>query len=346
MLNTVSERGDAAASARAFHDSLLVIDGHADTVLDLSGLSYSRPKDKPRDFFARGDHGHIDFPRLVEGNVGCQIFALFTDDELVAEAKAHTWRLLETMEAQLKADRGIVLATKASEILDARAAGKRVGMLSIEGGEAIGESLDELRAFFARGVRLMGLTWNRRNALGRGAGTGTAADGRGGLTDFGRKVVKEMERLGMVVDASHLSDEAFDDLLAVAERPVVASHSNSRALVPHRRNLEDAQAERIAKTGGLIGITFAGVFVDPEPAKVTKERVLEHLEHFLSVVGPDHVGLGSDFDGFTDKYGIAFGSAAELPWITENLLARGHSRADIAKVMGGNWLRVLKDICG
>ena len=346
MPTTFTDRDKVPRSPGGFHDSLLVIDGHADTVLDLSGLSYTRPKDRSRDFFAKGEYGHLDFPRLVEGNVGCQVFALFTDDQLVPEATSHTWRMLETMEAQFEAGRGIVLAKNAAEILAARAAGKRAGMLSIEGGEAIGESIDELRAFYGRGVRLMGLTWNRRNALARGAGTGTAADGVGGLTDFGRKVVGEMERLGMVVDVSHLSDEAFDDLLAVAERPLVASHSNSRALVPHRRNLDDAQVERIAKTGGLVGVTFAGTFVDADPAKVTKERVMEHLEHFISVVGPDHVGLGSDFDGFTEKYGIAFGSASELPWITDTLLRRGHSQADVAKIMGGNWLRVLSEICG
>jgi len=337
-------------NARALHDSLLVVDGHADTVLDLVGLSYAHPEDGPRDFFERGVHGHIDLPRLIEGGVGCQVFALFTDDKLVAEARAHTWRLLEKMEEVFAAGRGIVLARTAAEIRAARAAGQVAGMLSIEGGEALGEDagrgLDELRAFHERGVRLLGLTWNRRNALGRGAGTGTAADGRGGLTDFGRSVVREMEALGMIVDASHLSDEALDDLLAVATRPVVASHSDSRALVPHRRNLGDEQAARIAKTGGLVGVTFAGIFVDPDPAKVTKERVLEHLERLLDAVGPDHLGIGSDFDGFTDKFGIAFGSAGELPWLTEALLAHGHAPVDIAKIMGGNWLRVIEEVCG
>jgi len=333
-------------NAREFHDSLLIVDGHCDTVLDMVGLAYAHPEDPPRDFFARGTHGHIDLPRLVEGNVGCQIFALFTDDELVEKAESHTWTLLETMERAFAANKGLVLAKTAKDILAARSSGKTAGMLSIEGGEAIGESLDALHAFYARGVRLMGLTWNRRNALGRGAGTGTAADGSGGLTDFGRKVVGEMEKLGMVVDASHLSDEAFDDLIAVARRPVIASHSNSRSLVPHRRNLTDEQAERIAATGGLVGVTFAGIFVDPDPAKVTKERVIEHLEHLVSVVGYEHVGLGSDFDGFTEKFGQAFSSPGELPWITATLLDRGHKQEAIAKVMGGNWLRVLGEVLG
>ena len=152
--------------------------------------------------------------------------------------------------------------------------------------------------------------------------------------------------LSMVVDASHLSDASLADLLAVAQRPVVASHSNSRALVPNRRNLTDAQAEGIAATGGLIGLTFAGCFIDSDPAKVTKERFFEHLEHMISVVGPDHVGLGSDFDGFSEALGVAFSSPAELPWITERLLEKGHSPEDTAKVMGGNWMRVFREIIG
>jgi len=329
-----------------FHDSIFVMDGHCDTVLDMVGLSISPRVEGPRDFFARGRTGYVDLPRLVEGNVGCQIFALFTDDSLVPRAREHTWRLFEAMEAAFDRDEDFVLARNRREILSARAEGKVAAMLSIEGGEAIGESLDELRAFHDRGLRLMGLTWNRRNALARGAGTGTAADGAGGLTRFGRKVVREMETLGMVVDASHLSDESLGDLLAIAERPVVASHSNSRALVPNRRNLTDAQAEGIAATGGLIGVTFAGAFVDAEPARVDKERVLEHIEHFLAVVGSDHVGIGSDFDGFTEQLGVAFASPAELRWLTEALLSRGRSPGDVEKIMGGNWLRVIGDVCG
>ncbi|MEI6386764.1 MAG: dipeptidase [Spirochaetota bacterium] len=333
-------------TALDLHDSLVIVDGHCDTVLDLIGDSFANKDSPPRDFFERGAYGHLDLPRLVEGNVACQIFALYTNDSHLPMVREHSWRLLEAMESVFARDGGIVLAKTADDILAARAAGQRAGMLSIEGGEAIGESLEELRAFYARGVRLMGLTWNRRNAIGRGAGTGTDADGTGGLTDFGRRVVAEMERIGMVVDASHLSDEALDDLLKVARRPVIASHSNCRALVPHRRNLDDRQLERIAATGGLIGLTFPGIFIDPDPQKVSKERVFEHLRHLMSVVGSEHIGLGSDFDGFSENFGTAFASPAELPWLTEALLGAGYPRESIAAIMGGNWMRVLGQICG
>ena len=221
------------------------------------------------------------------------------------------------------------------------------GLLSIEGGEAIGEDgLGELRAFHARGLRLMGLTWSRPNAIAMGVRDFPAPQAPGGLTAFGRKVVKEMEGLGIVVDVSHLSDQAFEDVLAIAERPLVASHSNSRALCPAPRNLTDAMAEKIAATGGLVGLTFPGVFIDSDPAKVSKERFMDHLRHFLALLGPDHIGLGSDFDGFGPATGTSFDSCAELPWITDRLLADGISREDVAKIMGGNWLRVLGEVIG
>jgi len=219
---------------------------------------------------------------------------------------------------------------------------KIAAFLAIEGGEAIGESLDELRSFYARGVRLMTLTWNRINAIGRGA----AHPGPDGLTPFGLSVIAEMEKLGMIVDASHLCDQALDELLAVAQRPVVASHSNSRAVLDHRRNLSDAQAERIAATGGLVAVTFAGVFVDSDPARVTIARVVDHIDRLVSAVGADHVGLGTDFDGFSAPYGVVMPDCSHLAELTAALLERGYPEADIGRIMGGNWLRVIEDVVG
>jgi membrane dipeptidase len=274
--------------------------------------------------------------------VTAQVFALFTDDKFVGDAAGHTRRMLRAMEALFERTDRVRLALSARDIQEAKAEGRLAAFLGIEGGEAIGESLAELRAFYARGVRLLGLTWNRRNALGRGA----AAEGGGGLTDFGRVVVAEMERLGMIVDASHLSDEALQDLLAVTRRPVVASHSNSRAIRNHRRNLTDAQAERIAATGGLVGVTFAGSFVDEVPEKVCLARLLDHLDRLVSVVGADHVGLGTDFDGFQDRNGIVLPDCTGLPLLTEALLDRGYPTEAARAILGGNWMRVIRDVLG
>jgi membrane dipeptidase len=343
---------------KAFHRSLTVVDGHCDTVLDLLGISYAEQAMERRDFFERGARGQLDLPRLVEGGVTCQVMALFTDNAYVSEAAAHSWRLLEAVESLWERSPQFARATKASDIEAAKAGGRVAGLLGIEGGDALGggsgeasgpaaeEALSSLRAFHDRGVRILTLAWSRPNALAMGVSAPERPQLPGGLSPLGRRVVAEMERLGMVVDASHLSDASLKDLLAVAQRPVVASHSNCRALVPNRRNLTDAQAEGIAATGGLIGLTFAGCFIDSDPAKVTKERFFEHLEHMITVVGPDHVGLGSDFDGFSPAMGLAFSSPAELPWLTGRLLEAGHQPADVAKIMGGNWMRVFREILG
>jgi membrane dipeptidase len=328
--------------SRAFHDSLIVIDGHCDTALEILGQRWGEEKAAPRDITLRGDRGHIDIPRLLEGGVTCQTMALFTYDSQVAEAGAWTWKLLTELEAVMSRTDRLRLALSAGDIRAAKAGGYVAAMLAIEGGEAIGTSLDELRAFYARGVRLMTLTWSRRNAIGRGV----TSEGSDGLSVFGRQVVAEMERLGMIVDASHLSDEALEDLLAVAKRPVVASHSNSRELCKHPRNLKDEQAKRIAATGGLVALTFAGVFVDEVPEKVTMARFLEHMDRMVETVGADHVGLGSDFDGWTEKYGVVLADCTGLPSLTEALLKRGYAKDEVAKIMGGNWLRVIEEIVG
>jgi membrane dipeptidase len=272
--------------------------------------------------------------------------ALFTDTKRLADAEGWTWKLLEAVEAAFEASHGaFVPACRAADIVAAKKAGVVSGLLTIEGGEAIGGpegGIGRLEAFHARGVRLITLTWSRRNAMGRGV----TVEGTDGLTDFGREVVSRMAELGMLVDASHLSDEALLDLLETARKPIVASHSNSRVLCPHPRNLTDELARRIADTGGLVALTFAGVFIDPEPARVSFDRFMEHLEHMISVVGSRHVGIGSDFDGWTEKFGVALPDCSWLPRITEALLGRGHSRDEVAAIMGGNWLRVIADVVG
>ncbi len=328
--------------AAALHRSLLVIDGHCDSALDAAGLSATNPAMGARNLGQRSTEGHIDLPRLLEAGVSAQFFALFTEDSHIAQARSHTWMLLETMEAFIAGRPEVDLGLHAADILRAKAEGRLAAFLAIEGGEAIGESLDELRAFYNRGVRLMTLTWNRHNAIARGVG----APGPGGLSAFGRTVVAEMERLGMIVDVSHLSDEALDEVLAVATRPLVASHSNAKAVHSHRRNLTDDQLRGIAATGGLVGLTFAGIFIDSDPAKVTLERTLDHLDRLLSIAGEDHVGLGTDFDGFTAPYGTVMPDCTSLPELTAGMLGRGYPEETIRKVMGLNWLRVIGDVLG
>ncbi|GAB1456163.1 dipeptidase [Spirochaetota bacterium] len=329
--------------AKALHDSLLVIDGHCDTAIPAAGFNFKNEPIPPLDLCVRNTEWQIDFPRLKEGGVGAQFFALFTDTAFIDNATEHTLRLLSAVESAISRSGGQArMALSARDIREAKTAGKLAVVLTIEGGEAIGDSFQTLQDFYARGVRLMTLTWNRINAIGRGA----EHPGPDGLTPFGLEIIAEMERLGMIVDASHLCDQALDELLAVAHRPLVASHSNAKAVCDHRRNLDDTHLKAIAATGGLIGVTFAGVFVDPDPARVTVERVVDHVDHIVSVAGIDHVGLGTDFDGFTAPYGLVMPDCTGLGGLSAALLARGYGAQDVAKIMGQNWLRVIEDVVG
>jgi membrane dipeptidase len=239
----------------------------------------------------------------------------------------------------------MLLATQVADIHQAKAEGKVAGILGIEGGEALEGDIAVLRTVYRLGVRLITLTWSRRNAIADGvfeARTG------GGLSRFGVEVVREMNRLGMLVDVAHLAPAGVRDVLALSQAPVIASHANSREVCDHRRNLTDKQARGIAQGGGLIGVTFVPPFVDPRKASL--ERLLDHIEHLLNVVGENHVGLGSDFDGF--GFGDPKGQFHDLPDVstmprlTAGMLRRGLSERVVEKVLGGNFVRVFEEVVG
>jgi membrane dipeptidase len=331
--------------ALELHREAVVIDGHCDTILSVMSRG-SWLGTKARDFFKRNEDGHIDLPRLVEGGITCQVMALYIEPRYKPGASARRClELLDEFYNLVGQSEVFVMATKTQDILDAKAEGKVAGLLSIEGGEAIEGSLSVLRNFYRLGVRAMGLTWNQRNDLADGVGEKSA---RSGLTDLGISVAKEMEKLGMLVDVSHLSESSFWGVHEVAERPYIASHSNARALASHPRNLTDKQIEAIAEKGGVIGVVFCPPFVDDDRAKVSLSRVCAHIDHIKKVAGIDHVGLGSDFDGF----GVTPGSpqvmkdVSQMPQLTEELLNRGYTEEEIKKVLGGNWLRVYKQVIG
>lgn len=325
---------------KKIHNSLTIIDGHCDTALDLEGMSYTRPGSEPRDFFSESKYGHIDLPRLQKAGICCQTMAIYTPDELVKKSYEHTNRLSNSIDKLF--GKSIIRALNGNDIRKAKQLGITSILKSIEGSDAIESDLNRLNEFYQKGFRMAGLAYNRINALGRGCGT----PGTSGLTDFGKQVVQEMARLGMIVDVSHLSDEGLEDLLLITERPIVASHSNARAIEPHRRNLTDRQMEAIASTGGLIGLTYPGVFIHHEPEKVTFQRLMEHLDHMLAVVGSAHIGLGSDFDGFTSPYGVCMSSCLDTTKITEHLLTKNWKTEEIFQIMGGNWLRIIDEVVG
>lgn len=331
-----------------------VVDGHCDSILAVMGRSLVPDETGRRDFLARGvdgpasePRGHVDLPRLVAGGVACQAMALFCDDPFLEGGAARaTEEMLLALESLFEASEGAFFALERARDAERAAREGRVSALvAIEGGEALEGSLGRLRSYRERGLRMLGLTWNRRNELGRGV----RARGSDGLTAFGLEALRECERLGVVVDASHLSDAAFDDLAAAAERPFVASHSNCRAVHPDLRNLDDARIEAIARSGGLIGLTFVPAFVAREAGEAGLERFLDHLDHAVRVAGVEHVGFGSDFDGYPPPLPGApsvIGDAAAWPALERAILGRGYSQAETAALLGGNWLRVLESTEG
>ncbi|MGE5580750.1 MAG: dipeptidase [Bacillota bacterium] len=333
------------SDATRIHKESIIIDAHCDTLLAVTGrgLGYPGLPSTQRNFFERNDGGHIDLPRLKEGGVTCQVMALYIEDQYKPTRSARrTLEMLDSFYALLDETEEFRMVTTAAEIEKAKQNGDTCALLSIEGGEAIEGSLGLLRDFYRLGVRAMGLTWNQRNDIADGQGEKSAGSG---LTDFGISVVKEMERLGMLVDVSHLSDTSFWAVDKVSERPYIASHSNCRSLASASRNLTDQQIEALAKKGGVIGVVFAPGFVDDDRSKVSLARLCDHIDHIKKVAGIDHVGLGSDFDG----YGMPPGSGSvmkdcsEFPRLTEELVSRGYKEDEIKKVLGGNWLRLYKE---
>lgn len=315
------------------HRGAVVVDAHVDTVLALEA---------GRSLLLRSDAGHVDLPRLRAGGVKVQVFALFVEPAYKPErALARVLHLWDTLVRALGAAGAAVrLCRTAADLEAAAAADQLAAVLSVEGGEALGTDLALLRVLHALGVRALGLTWNERNALADGAGEDRA---QGGLTEFGHLVVGEMHRLGMVVDVSHLCERAFWDVCSALAGPFIASHSNCRALCDHVRNLSDAQIRALAAADGVMGTNFYPPFLDARPERADVARVCDHIDHVCALVGPRHVGLGSDFDGISaTPRGLE--DCSRLPAVTEELLRRGHAEGDIRLILGENFLRVFRAV--
>lgn len=245
----------------------------------------------------------------------------------------------------------LVLATCPEQLVAAKAAGQVAIVACLEGAMPIEEDLALLRVFHRLGVRCIGLTWNHRNALGDGIGTETAS----GLTAFGVAAVREMQRLGITVDVSHLNDAGTAHVLDIATKPVVASHSNAYALCPHPRNLRDHLIRGIAASGGLIGVHALQMLVTPA-GPPTLAQLLDHVDYLVRLAGVDHVAIGPDLmetwpievyrrtsmAGMDFVYPPEFDTLAKFPNITRGLVQRGYTDEAIAKILGGNWLRVFE----
>lgn len=320
----------AGVLATEVHSEALVIDLHCDTLLDVAA--------KKRNIRERSSEGSIDLPRLREGGMAVQVFAAFIHPKERARGTARAFELLGTFDRLLEENPGLLgRITQAREIASLHGEGRIGAILSIENGDALEGNLDHLERFHARGVRMMSLTWNNSTALA----DGVLEEVHGGLTPLGREAVGRMQALGMIVDVSHLSVKSFWDVLAATTAPIVASHSCAAAINPHPRNLTDDQLKAIAEHRGVVGVNFYPVFL----GAATLERLLEHIDHLVETMGPDHVGLGSDFDGFTGQV-VGLEDVSKLPDLTAGLLTRGYTRIEIIKLLGGNVIRVFREVWG
>ncbi len=368
------------SEAEAIHQGALIIDCHADTP--------QRFLDEGWDFTSALNGGMINLETARQGNLAAEFFALWVDP---AEhpVGTHARRALALLDAVLEQVRKhpdeLALCLSPADILAARAAGRFAVLLGLEGGHAIENSLALLRTYHRLGVRYMTLTWANNNDWADSSGDKVAHNG---LTEFGRDVVHEMNRLGMMVDISHVSDQTFWDVLNASTAPVIASHSCARALTHSARNLTDEQLRAIAQRNGVVMVNFYPAFIDdawrqawdelraqrkplydaeakpyrearlPVPFDISTRvdriltariprppfsALLAHFTYIVEVAGIDHVGIGSDFDGI-QELPLGIDSAADLPRITEALYAKGYTREQMEKLLGGNILRVFNDV--
>ena len=329
------------------HREATVVDTHCDTLKCLMP-AFTLPRNSQWDdrsdvgMGVRSELGHIDIPRLKEGGVDCQVFAISSvRDRTRPYALRTAMEMIDIFYRECgKHKDAIVPVTTHGDIMKAVNEGKVAAMLSIEGADVIEGKIGMLRVFHRLGVRMVGLVHSLRNELADGV-----ADDRtkGGLSELGVQAVEELDRLGVLIDVSHLSDAGFWDLMDVAKGPVMASHSNSRAVCPHPRNMTDEMIEAMADRGGVMGMNFAPSFVHPTQATV--QGVVDHIDHIVDLVGPDHVGLGSDFDGIPYTP-VGLEDVTRMPNITAELVERGYVEEDVRKILGENHLRLIKEVIG
>jgi membrane dipeptidase len=367
---------------------MIVIDGHADTP--------QRFTDEGWDFCGPLRGGHLNAESARHGGLSAEFFAIWVQPDEWRGRYAHrTLELIDGVYKQLlKHPRELALGLRAEDVRRAHAEGKFCVLLGLEGGHSIENSLALLRVYHRLGVRYMTLTWSNSNEWADSSGDLDDANAlhHNGLTHFGREVVREMNRLGMMVDVSHVSDKTFWDVLETTHAPIIASHSSARALTDVPRNLTDEQLRAVATSDGIVMVNFYTGFVDdawretwsasaaerdaiteartaeyrkrgePVPYSIALtvdrefyaeraatlkrppySRVVDHIDHVAKVAGIDHVGIGTDFDGFPIlPEGIE--NAADMPKIFAALAERGYTREQMRKIAGGNLLRVMEAV--
>ena len=355
MLVCVGEAQDFTARAIAIHRSTPLIDGHNDYPWALRGIDPGRDLNKA-EISKPVPSLMTDIPRLRQGGVGGQFWSVYTPGTMQGQEAVRV--TLEQVDIVHRMTRQwgetFQMASTADDVDRAFKNGKIASMIGMEGGHSIDNSLPTLRMFYALGARYMTLTHNVNLRWADAAADKPAV---GGLTTFGEEVVREMNRLGMLVDLSHVSVDTMEDALRVSEAPVIFSHSSARAICNVPRNVPDNILQSVAKNGGVVMVTFVPSFIsqavadyDAKPAaerqgmappRATLSQVADHIDHIRKVAGIDHIGLGGDFDGITDVV-AGLEDVSKYPDLTAELLKRGYSDQDVKKIIGLNVLRVMR----
>jgi membrane dipeptidase len=338
--------------ALEIHDEALVVDQHSDIQMDIV-TRRGRGETKVME--------RIHLPKMIRGGVDFTAVSTpprygYQPRPYLMTAVHSAMQMVDCIYREIEESPDMLtLASTSMEILKAKKEGKRSLMLCMEGAEALETDLSLLRNFYRLGVRLIELTWHQKNLVADGCGEPSNS----GLSNFGRELVREMNRIGMIIDLSHISEAGFWDVINLSQSPVIASHSNARSVCDHPRNLWDDQIKALAKKGGVMGMNFLGQFVkDQNP---TVQDVLNHIDHIANLVGVEHVGLGPDWIDYAPQlildcldprdylskripitiYAKGLAREEELPNLTIGLLARGYSVEDIRNILGGNFLKFL-----
>ncbi|TCS83027.1 dipeptidase [Tepidibacillus fermentans] len=308
----------------------MIFDAHTDVLWKLLN-------DPSIDFYEDDDRLHVNYPNMIKGKIDLQVFAIYVSPTIKSSKFLVAIQSIDDFyQIVIGQKNRFKLATTYQEIETYLDQDKKVALLSIEGADVLEGDLAKLRTFYRLGVRAMGLTWNQANEVADGIMEPRGA----GLTRFGQEVVKEMNRLGMMIDVSHLSERGFWDVIEQSEIPIHASHSNTKKICNHPRNLTDGQIKAIIEQGGVIGVTFVRDFTstNKEP---TIDDLLLHIEHIASLGGIEHIGLGSDFDGANPIKGLE--NAGKLENLV-NVLLKYFAKEHVEGILKQNWLNYYKRV--
>lgn len=367
--------------AERIHSRILTVDTHCDTPMDMVRSDF--------DLGVKHKEGCVDFPRMKEGGLDAEFFAVFTsqgtrNDSAYNSVYKDAIEVLNTIHRNVEYNSGVAaIATSAEDAYRLKKAGRIAVFIGIENGYPVGNDISRIVEFYKLGARYITLAHTKNNDI-CDSSTDPAGQEYNGLSTFGKEVVKEMNRIGMMIDVSHISDKSFYDVIDLSKAPVIASHSSCRALCETPRNLSDDMLLALKKNGGVIQICILSEYIktpDPNPeldsrlkelrAKygdydslsdekkrearaeyraiqdkyeklATVKDVVDHIDHVVQVIGINHVGIGTDFDGGGGVEGCR--TVADMKNITIELLRRGYSKTEIEKIWGGNTMRVLKEV--